>query len=142
GGVAAEIIGADHEHDDLGLDALQLAVLEPPQDVLSAIAADAEVGRLERDGLLLEDLAAGALAVPLATPGIGDRIAQKEHVDATALGDLDELGVAALVLLRRRDGTVRLPLVGNAPPCEQANRDQNTERDAELHSFPHASLLW
>ena len=40
------VVGADHEDDDLGLDALELAVLDPPQDVLGPVAADAEVGRI------------------------------------------------------------------------------------------------
>jgi hypothetical protein len=45
-GSAAAVVRADHEHDELGLDAFELAVLDPPQHVLRAVAADAEVGRL------------------------------------------------------------------------------------------------
>ena len=46
GGVAAGVIGADHEDGDLGLDAVEFAVLDAPEDVLGAVAADAEVGGL------------------------------------------------------------------------------------------------
>ena len=48
GGVGADVVGADHQHDDLGVDPVDLAVLEPPEDVLGAVAADAEVGGVAR----------------------------------------------------------------------------------------------
>ena len=37
------VVGADEEDDDARGDALQLAVLQPPEEVLGAVAADAEV---------------------------------------------------------------------------------------------------
>ncbi len=39
----AVVVGADEEDDDARGDALQLAVLQPPEEVLGAVAADAEV---------------------------------------------------------------------------------------------------
>ena len=56
GGVRAGVVGADHQDDDLGVDPLDLAVLEPPEDVLGPVAADPEVGRLARGVEALPDL--------------------------------------------------------------------------------------
>ena len=83
GRAAAGVVGADHQHDDLGLDALELAVLNPPEDVLGPVAADAEVGRLAR---AVEPLPRFLGAVP----ALGDRVAQEEQVDVPLLGLLQK----------------------------------------------------
>ena len=57
GGVGAGVVGADHQDDDLGADAVELAVLDPPEDVLGAVAADAEVGRVAGAVVPLPDVA-------------------------------------------------------------------------------------
>jgi len=77
------VIGADHEHDGLGLNAFELAVLDAPEDVLGAVAADAEVGGLVLAELLVED---GGLA----TPAGGDGITEEDDLGFALLGDFDE----------------------------------------------------
>jgi hypothetical protein len=42
---AAHIVGANHEHRNLRLYALDLAILQAPQDILGAVAALAEIQR-------------------------------------------------------------------------------------------------
>jgi len=42
------VIRSDIQDDQLGMDALQFPVLDPPQDAMSGVAPDAEVGGLER----------------------------------------------------------------------------------------------
>ena len=37
------IVRADHEYGDFGLDAVQLAMFKTPEDMLRAVAADAEI---------------------------------------------------------------------------------------------------
>ena len=81
---AAEIVGADHQHGQLGLDAVEFAVLQAPEDVLRLIAADAEVGGFERTVVLFPNLLAAA------APAVGDRVAEEQQVDAALLGDFDE----------------------------------------------------
>ena len=54
--MAARVVGADHQHHDLGADAVQLPVFDPPQHVLRGVAADAEVGRVILSVELLPDL--------------------------------------------------------------------------------------
>ncbi len=67
------VIRADHEHDHLGLDAVELAVLDSPEDVLGPVAADAEIGRVPGPVEPLPDL--------VIIPPLGDRIAEEEQVD-------------------------------------------------------------
>src|SRR5206468_1158135 len=50
GRVGLDVVGAEQEHDDLGGDAVELAVGDAPEDVLGAVAADAEVGGGECGG--------------------------------------------------------------------------------------------
>ncbi len=79
------VVGADHEHDDLGLDAVELAVLDPPEDVLGPVAADAEIGRVPRPVEPLPDR--------VVVPALRDRIAEEEQVDVPLLGSLEEAAV-------------------------------------------------
>jgi hypothetical protein len=44
--LVVRIVGANHDDGDLGLDAVELALFKPPEDVLGAVAADAEVDDL------------------------------------------------------------------------------------------------
>ena len=77
----ADIVGADHEHRDLGLDALDFTVLETPKDILGAVAALAEIHRFARTEVAL--ICRGASAV------VGDRVAYQDHIDVTLLGGGD-----------------------------------------------------
>ena len=50
--IAVDVVGAEHQHDQLRLEAVQFAVLHAPQHALRGVAADAEVGRLQRREVL------------------------------------------------------------------------------------------
>ena len=41
-----DVVGADHEHDDLGGHLVEFALFDAPNNMLRLIAADAEVGWL------------------------------------------------------------------------------------------------
>ena len=71
------VVGPDHEHDHLGLDSIELAVLNPPENMLGSVAADAEVGRFPGPIEPLPDV--------VVVPPLSDRIAQKEQVDISLL---------------------------------------------------------
>ena len=79
----ADVIGTDHEHDGLGLDAFELAVLDAPEHVLDLVAADAEVSGVVF-GVFLEDVLA------VASPARGDRVAEEDDLRFALLGDRDE----------------------------------------------------
>ena len=87
----AGVVRADHHHHGLRLDAIELAVLQPPQDVLRAVTADAEVRGLQRGEVRIPDFLATLL---LAAPGVGDGVTDEEHVDIPLLGDFDEAFMA------------------------------------------------
>ena len=59
---AAGVVGADHEHDGLGLVALALPVLQSPEDALGGVARDGEVGDLHVAEVLVEDVLAARVA--------------------------------------------------------------------------------
>jgi len=85
GGVLGDagVVGADHEHDDLRLDAFELAVLDAPEHVLDAVAADAEVHGLVLGVLLLEERL-------LAVPTGGDGVTEEDDLGFALLGERDE----------------------------------------------------
>jgi hypothetical protein len=85
GAVTAHVIGTDHNHSNLGFDAVQFAVLDAPEDVLRAVAADAEVRGLERGKILVP----GRLGIA-AAPGLSDRVAQEDDGDIALHGLGDE----------------------------------------------------
>src|SRR5258706_2301316 len=60
------IVGADHDNGDPGLDAIELALFKAPEDVLGAVAADAEVDDPALAVKFLPDIFAAAL------PGLRD----------------------------------------------------------------------
>ena len=60
-GGGAGVVGAEHEDGDLGLDAVEFAVLDPPDDVLGLVAADAEVGGLVFTVERFPDMGAGGV---------------------------------------------------------------------------------
>ena len=84
----AAVVRADHEDDDLRLDAFEFAVLDAPQDVLGAVATDAEVSGLILSIFFFEE---GLLAVPAG----GDGVAKEHDLGFALLGDFHE----GLVLL-------------------------------------------
>ena len=83
GAVLARVVGADHENDGLGLDAIEFAVGDAPQHVLGAVAANAEVHWLVGTKGLLPDLF-------LAAPAGGDGVTQEDEFSLALLGGFDE----------------------------------------------------
>ena len=86
----SRVVRADHEHDLLRLEAVEVAVLQAPQDMLRAVAADAEVRGLQRRPILLPDRLAFAL------PAVRDGVAEEDELGLALLGDLVERLVAFL----------------------------------------------
>jgi hypothetical protein len=89
---ASGVVGADHEHDRLGLVALPLAVLEAPQHALRRVARDAEVRDLHAGEILVHGgLAAGiAERVFLDVQQVGDRVADQHDIEVAAVCPLDQ----------------------------------------------------
>jgi hypothetical protein len=83
-GVAAGVVGANHQHRGLRLDAVDIAMIEPPQHMLRAIAADAEVHGIPLGVKLFPHLLA------LSFPTLRDRIADQQQVDVAFLHALVE----------------------------------------------------
>ena len=90
-GLRAHVVGAGQQDDHLGIDAIELAVLEPPQDVLRAVRAPAEVGRIPAVEVLLP--VGDEVGVVGRAPSAHDRIALEIDVDSPLLRLLKKLGV-------------------------------------------------
>lgn len=84
GRVRAGVVGADHDDGELGLNAVDVAVVEPPEDVLGAVAADAEVDGVTRGVGLGPNLFSGPF------PALGDGVADEDQVDVPLLDPLVE----------------------------------------------------
>src|SRR6185369_10592374 len=65
-GIAA-VVRTDHDDSKLRLVAVRLAILQSPEHMLGAVAADAEIERLERTECLVPDFLSAA-----AAPAVGD----------------------------------------------------------------------
>ena len=72
--MVVSVVGADHEHDHLGVNSIELTISDAPDDVLSLITADAEVGSLIGTVVVVPN-------VWSPDPFLGDGIAEKEKVD-------------------------------------------------------------
>ena len=71
----ARVVRSDHDDSNLGVDIFNVAVVEPPQDMLCSIATDAKVHGVALDVILLPDRLA------LAFPAVRDRVADKDQID-------------------------------------------------------------
>jgi len=98
--VVLGVVGADHHDGGFGLDAVELAVLKTPEDVLGVVAADAHVDGLAGAVELLPDI----FAVPL--PAFGDGVADELDVVVAGggLGALEDQVLAVGGVARARDG--------------------------------------
>ena len=137
-----DVVRADHEHDDLGLVAVQLAVVEAPQHVFGAVAAEAEVERVERRS--------GELLPPhrAALESVDDGVADEDDRAAALLDELLLFGEALLppvvgpvALRNRRDGDDRC---GKEHPREErrarGNAEPNLRKFHGTSTFPVLSL--
>ena len=83
-GFVAGVIGADHHDGCFGQNAVDVAVIQPPQDVFGAITPDTEVHRVAVAVVLCPDLLTGAL------PAMRDRIADEDEIGVALLGSFVE----------------------------------------------------
>jgi hypothetical protein len=104
---------------------LRTRFLHPPQQLLDALAGDAEVRGVERRPRAVPHRAA-AIAPP-----VGDRIADEQEVDVAGFGDVEELGMAPLVRDdRRRERALRRSLLGGFDRAGEREQD-DTENTCE-----------
>ena len=77
---AVGIVGPDHHHGRLGLETREVAVVETPEDVLGAIATDAQVDGVALGVVLGPDL----LALPF--PTLRDGVADEDQLRLAPIG--------------------------------------------------------
>ena len=82
--VAVAVVGPDHQDHDFGLDAVEFAVFDSPQDVLGAVATDPEVGGMTRFIGFVPNV------FSFCAPTVSDGIAHEQEVDSAVLGLFDE----------------------------------------------------
>ena len=116
GRARADVIRADHEHDDLRRDPLELTVLDSPEDVLGPVAADAEIGRFPRSVEPLPDR--------VIVPTLGDRIAEEEQVDRLFIPLLGAIEEATVHVHPRTLTGFRDDRLGPLCAGRQAGREQ------------------
>ena len=98
-GVFSDVVRADHQDHDLWRDVFELAVAQPPQDVLRAVPAVAEINDAARREEPIPDVrrspaTADVLAAGFATPEVHDGIAQHDDLGLTRLHQRDRGRVA------------------------------------------------
>src|SRR5262245_50370481 len=119
GGMAAGVVGADHDDRRLGLEVVQLmAFSNAPKNVAGLVAADAEVHRLEGAEVFLPGF--------LAFPTVRDGIAQEDDV-TFALALLDPFEE---VLVPRDVG---VEFLGRGVVRGLVSRGQDGRQQAECH---------
>ena len=69
-----EIIDADHDHHDFGVDAVELSIGNAPENFLGCLSAHPEVERLPGSEAII-----GILAFP--RPKIGDRVSDQHNIE-------------------------------------------------------------
>ena len=135
GGMAARVVGADHDDRRLGLEVVQfMAFGNAPENVAGLVAADAEVHRFEGAEVFLPGF--------LAFPAVSDGIAQEDDV-SLALALLD----AFQEVLVPRDvavellggGVVRGLFLGGQ---DRASTDSLPTRSRRGSDGTWCSLLW
>ena len=82
--LVARVVGADHEHDEPGLESVEIPVLKPPEHVLGAVAANAKVCGMERGPVFLPDLPS------LALPAVGDGVSEEDELGLAPFGNFVE----------------------------------------------------
>src|SRR5271168_3724385 len=66
---SSEIVGADQQDDHLGVEIIDLSIVEPPENIFRSITRDAKIESVERSIMLLPN------GRPCALPEIRDRVA-------------------------------------------------------------------
>src|SRR5262249_8425553 len=120
----------------------ELAVLQPPEDMLRPVAADAEIRRLHWLEFLLEDLGTRA-AMPFPAPGVGDRITQEQDIDSTFLDHGHKAFVAFHPIRFARHRGDRGMLLRLLRPCraDEETGNQQENRHAAQPMYVHECSL-
>ncbi len=97
--LVGDIIHADEDDRDFGLKAVEVAVVEAPENVLGVVAADAEVEGVAGSVILAPDL------LPVAFPALGNGVANEDdlRLTMTFLDAIVEQPVALVGLAFARD---------------------------------------
>src|ERR1039458_3826790 len=82
--VIGDVVDADEDDGDFGLEPVHVAVVQAPEHVLGVVAADAQVQRMTRGGIL------GPERFAIAFPALGDGVADEDDL-GLALAFLDAL---------------------------------------------------
>src|SRR5262245_17835186 len=69
-----QIICPNKHYSDFGIDSIELAVLNTPQDMLNSVPTDSEVQRLKRRDLFLPNFCT------VIAPIVGDRVSKKKNL--------------------------------------------------------------
>jgi hypothetical protein len=102
---AADVVRPGQQHDHLGMDAVQLALLEAPQDVLCLVGAPPEIGRVPAEEVLRP--VCEQRRIVCRAPPTCNRVALEVHVDAAGLRLGQQLLVGGhRVLIAARRGHV------------------------------------
>jgi hypothetical protein len=90
----AHVVGARLNDDDLRVDTIDLAVREPPQNVLDAVSAPSEVRSIPAEEVLSP--VGEEVGIIERSPPSGDGIADEIHVDAASFGLCQQLVMSHL----------------------------------------------
>ena len=90
-GLRADVVGSGQDHDDLGVDAVELTVLEAPEDVLGLVGAPSEVAGIPAPEVLPP--VRQEFGIVGRAPSADDRIADEVDVDAAFGRFLEQLRV-------------------------------------------------
>ena len=129
--VAAGVVGTDHDHGQLRLDPVDIAVIQPPQHVLRLIAADARVHRLPRTVVFLPH--------GIVVPALRDRVAEEDQIDVPLRGAGVDLLVTLVPIAVARHGDRRgwLLVVGkrDARSVERENGQRASKNGGAEHAM-------
>jgi hypothetical protein len=103
--LGAHVVGPGQNHNHLGVDAVELAILEAPEDVLCLVGAPSEVGRIPAEEILTP--VREKLGIVRGAPSASDRVPHEVDVDATMTRLFQQLLVGGdRILIQARCGPV------------------------------------
>lgn len=129
------VVRPNHQHDDFGIQSVQFAMFDAPDDVLRPVAADAEIRRVPRAVGFLPNILAPA------APIVRDGIAHEQNLNAARLGLFHKSlmprhPIRWIAARHGSDGGIfdhllQIRFLGQAGRCEE-NREE--ERKDFLHA--------
>ena len=128
------------EHDDhFGVNALELAVLHPPQNVLRSVGAPAEIPGIPAEEVLAPVREQVGVLGVAGSPATDDRVAEEINVDPAGASLGQQLLVSKLrVGVAAGDGFVGRNRPDNRRRCRRRRDRRPRERDPQ-HGLPRAS---